>query len=256
MMKILKRLALGLLVGLALLIGFVVYGFTRNIPIQDGLKFGPRVSTVRDGMVSAFMLDTGDGGVALIDAGNDPQGKAILEELSRRNLTPSAVKAIFLTHGHSDHIAACAKFPSAQIYALAAEVPLTEGKEAARGLLPRMFGPNKLHLQVSHPLQDGVTITVGNLPVQVFAVPGHTAGSAAYLADGVLFLGDSASARKDGALVPAVGIFSDNAEQNHAALKALAARLQASGLHVDTLAFAHSGPLPGLRPLLDYAAQN
>ncbi len=87
-------------------------------------------------------------------------------------------------------------------------------------------------------------------------MPGHTAGSAAYLADGVLFLGDSASARKDGALVPAVGLFSDDAAQNHAALKALGARLQSGGLRVDALAFAHSGPLSGLKPLLDYTPQN
>ncbi len=256
MKRILKRMAIVVGALLFLLVGLVMYGFSRNFPIPDGLALGTRARTVRDGMVSVFMLDTGDGNVALIDAGNDPEGKAILAELSRRKLEPAAVKAIFLTHGHPDHIAACAKFPSAQIYALSAEVPLIEGRVGALGMLPRLFGPNHLHLQVARPLQDGMTITVGNLPVQVFAVPGHTAGSAAYLVDGVLYLGDSASGRKTGQLVPAVGPFSDDAALNHAALSKLAARLSTSGAHVDTLAFAHSGPLSGLQPLLDYAAKN
>ena len=45
------------------------------------------------------------GKVALVDSGIDDSGSAVLAELSKRSLTPDSVAAIFLTHGHHDHIA-------------------------------------------------------------------------------------------------------------------------------------------------------
>ncbi len=50
--------------------------------------------------------------VALIDAGNDVQGKALLAELSRRGLSPDDVKVILLTHGHADHIGGIRNSPT------------------------------------------------------------------------------------------------------------------------------------------------
>jgi glyoxylase-like metal-dependent hydrolase (beta-lactamase superfamily II) len=245
----------GLLLAVLVLVpvGFLVATFAGNPELKDGLEPASGVRLVKDGYVALFMLEAGAGQVALIDAGNDPEGKVILAELKRRGLTPDAVKTIFLTHGHPDHTAACALFPQAQVLALAEDAPLAEGKVRGKSPVARVAPMPERHVTVNHLLKDGETVQVGNLQVRVFALPGHTPGSAAYLAHGVLFFGDSADARKDGTLAPAKFIFSDDTEQNRASLVALAARLGPEAGQVKALAFAHTGTLPGFGPLQAFA---
>ncbi len=213
--------------------------FGNNSPIVDGQQVVPGVETVKDGFVSVFVLDVGPGKVALVDAGKDASGKAILAALAGRGLTPASVVAIFLTHGHGDHTAACKLFPDAQVYALASEVALVG--DAAR---------------VTHPLEDGEVSDVGDVHVETFAVPGHTPGSAVYLARGALFFGDSAGASKDGAMMKAVRLFSKDSAQNVASLKALEARLQPRAAEIKALAFAHTGPLAGYEPFVAFASSH
>jgi glyoxylase-like metal-dependent hydrolase (beta-lactamase superfamily II) len=186
--------------------------------------------------VSAFILDAGPGKVALVDAGKDTSGKAILEALGKRGLTPAAVVAIFLTHWHPDHTAAAKLFPDAKVYMMEADVPLLDDGT-----------------KVTHPLKDGEVVDVGDLHVETFATPGHTAGSAVYFARGVLFFGDSARGSKDGTMMPAVRLMSKDSGQNLASLKTLAAKLRPRAAEVKVLAFAHSGPLQGFEPLAAFA---
>ena len=106
-------------------------------------------------------------------------------------------------------------------------------------------------------LRDGETVLLNEMPVQVFAVPGHTGGSAAYLVNRVLFMGDSADATTEGALRAAVWAFSDDPAQNRASLVRLHQRLTEEGEAVEAIAFAHSGVLvQGLAPLAAFAEQN
>jgi hydroxyacylglutathione hydrolase len=227
------------LVGLALAVaaGFVWYSaFGNNKPIVDGQQLAPGVETVKDRFVSMFLLDAQPGKVALIDAGLDGNGKALLAALARRGLKREAVSAIFLTHGHGDHTAACKLFPGADVYALVSEI-MGDGTK------------------VNHPLKDGAVVTVGELSVEAFAVPGHTPGSAVFLARGVLFFGDSAGASKGGSMTKAVSLFSKDSSQNVASLKALEARLAPRAPEIKKLAFAHTGPLDGFQPFATFVAQ-
>jgi len=225
MKRVMKVLGL-LLALLVVAAGGVWYSaFGSNSPIPEGLLV-PGVETVKDGFVSAFILD-------------DKSGKAILAALQRRGLTAASVAAIFLTHGHPDHTAGCRVFPAADVYAMEADVPLVG--DAAK---------------VTHRLKDGDVSTVGDLRVEAFAVPGHTPGSAVYLAHRVLFFGDSAGASKSGEVMKAVHLFSKDPAQNVASLKALAARLQPRAAEVVELAFAHTGPLAGLGPLATFASHS
>jgi glyoxylase-like metal-dependent hydrolase (beta-lactamase superfamily II) len=230
--------ALGVVVAvLAVLLGVGwLYVFGSNKPIVEG-TIAPGVEEVKDGIATIFVLDAGPGKVALVDAGNDKAGKALLAALSRRNLTPASVGAIFLTHGHPDHTAACKLFPDAQVYAMAPDVALVGDAT-----------------NIPHPLSDGEGTTVGDLRVEAFAVPGHTPGSAVYFAHGVLFFGDSAGADKEGRLMKAVALISKDPAQNVASLKALAARLSDRKGDVKALAFGHTGPLEGFEPLAAFAA--
>jgi glyoxylase-like metal-dependent hydrolase (beta-lactamase superfamily II) len=240
MKRTLRRIAIGvgvLLLLLGLGAGTIWYvAFSPNRAIVDGRSLAVGVETVKDGFVSAFLVDVGNGKVALVDAGNDAKATSILAALGRRGLGPDAVSAIFLTHGHGDHTAGCKAFPAAQVHALEADVPLVG--EAAKVT----------------PLKDGEVTQVGDVRFETYAAPGHTPGSAVYFARGVLFFGDSAGASKDGFVMPAVRLFSKDPSVNVASLKALEARLAPRASEVQALAFAHTGPLMGYAPLVQFAA--
>lgn len=257
MIKRILKIA-GLVLGLFViaLIALIAPIFLGRQAITDGFEING-IRIVKDGIVSVAVLPIGNGEVALIDAGNDKSGKAILAELSRRQLSPDAVKAILITHGHPDHIAAIPLFPNAQVMALGPEVALAEGRAAARGPLPRLFPMRPTGVKVARSLQDGETVTLGQIPVRVFATPGHTAGSAAYLVNGVLFLGDAADATRDGKVKGAPWLFSDDQAQDRASLIGLGQRLTQEGEEVQAIAFAHSGVLTtGLAPLTAFAQEN
>jgi glyoxylase-like metal-dependent hydrolase (beta-lactamase superfamily II) len=85
-------------------------------------------------------------------------------------------------------------------------------------------------------------VTFGKCRRRVFAVPGHTAGSAAYLVNGVLMLGDAADAGSDGHVKGSPWLFSKNHAQDRASLSRLAMRLAGEG-SVQAIVFAHSGVL-------------
>ncbi len=252
-----KRVAKILLLVIALVVtavgSLLAMTFMGRKPISDGADIGG-IRIVQDGIVAVGVVPVSDREVALIDAGNDPAGHPILEELERRHLGPDAVTTILLTHGHQDHIAAIKVFPKAQVMALEAEVPLIEGRTQARGPMLRLFPARPTGFTVDRRLRDGERLTLGEtVSAQVFAVPGHTAGSAAYLVNGVLFVGDSADVDSDGNLEGAPWIFSDSTAENRASLVRLSQRLAQDGATVTALVPSHSGDTDGLAALAAFA---
>ena len=235
---------------------FIVPAFVGRRALVPGVEVNG-VHIVKDGIVSIGVIPVGQGQVALIDAGNDKHGYALLAELQRRQLGPDAVVAIMLTHGHPDHTAGLALFPKAQVIALDAEIPLVAGTAGAHGPLTRFMPVTPTGVKVTEPLKDGQTVSIGDTKVQVFAVPGHTQGSAAYLVDGVLFLGDAADISKDGKLQAAPWAFSDSQSQDRASLVRLDQTLMQQNADVKAIECAHSGVLTeGLAPLTEFAQAN
>src|ERR1700693_1580071 len=110
MKRILKIVGLVILLLLIVAVGTIASAFIGRQAITDGFEING-IRIVKDGIVSVAVVPVGPGEVALIDAGNDKTGKAILAELSRQHLGPEAVKYILLTHGHPDHTAAIHVFP-------------------------------------------------------------------------------------------------------------------------------------------------
>jgi glyoxylase-like metal-dependent hydrolase (beta-lactamase superfamily II) len=224
---------------LVLLLGAAWYSaFGNNLaavegPVSDGVEL------VKDGYANAFMIDAGPKKVVLVDTGHDASGRALLAALARRSLTPASVAGIFLTHGHPDHTAGVRLFPGVDVYTMEAEIPVVG--DAAK---------------VTHPLKDGDVVQVGDLRIEAFAVPGHTPGSAVYLARGVLFFGDSAGASKAGGVMPAVRLFSKDQAENVASLKSLAGRLEHRQSEILAMTFGHTGSLSGLTPLEAFAGQH
>jgi len=190
-----------------------------------------------------------------VDAGNDPEGTAILAELSRRGFGPGDVKVILLTHGHRDHIAAIPRFPKARVMALAEEAEVVEGRSTGGAPIGRLMSPKPTGIRLSRALHDGEVVPLGRYLARVFGVPGHTPGSAAYAIGENLFLGDSADSTRDGRLTGAPWLFCKDQAQNRASLAALGRRL-AGDSAIKTLVFGHSAPLAkGVAPLVEFAGR-
>ena len=130
--------------GLALLAVMVAVVAAVAIPHLSRRKLADRADLdgmylVKDLMVSACVIPLGDHEAALVDAGMDKAGSAILAELARHGLEPGDVKAILLTHGHHDHAGAVGRFPNAQVMALAAEIEVVEGRSGGGSPLLRVL---------------------------------------------------------------------------------------------------------------------
>ena len=256
MKKTLKIVGLVILVLVIGVVGLLAATFMGRQSITDGAE-ASGIRIVKDGIVSVGVIPVSSNEIALVDAGNDKSGKAIMDELSRRHLGPDAVTTIMITHGHPDHIGAVTMFPKAQVVSLETEKPLIEGRVGAQGPMTRMMPVAPTGITVARAMHDGDTLMLGPHTVHVFAVPGHTQGSAAYLVDDVLFMGDAADTKSDGTVIGSPWIFSDSQPQDRASLVALDAKLASENLPVKTIAFAHSGLLSnGRTPLDPYAAAN
>jgi hydroxyacylglutathione hydrolase len=103
----------------------------------------------------------------------------------------AALDAIWVTHGHVDHVGAIAaikrKHPGVPVHLHRADLPLYRAA-AEHGLL---FGAT-----IEQPpdpdaeLTDGQTLTVGTLAFTVLAAPGHAPGHVVIHGNGVAFVGD------------------------------------------------------------------
>lgn len=255
-MKRILKIAGAVLLILILAIGAVLaVTFMGRQPIEDGQEFsGMRI--IEDGFTAVGVIPINDRQVALVDTGQDASGEVIKRELTRRKLQPESVAAILVTHGHPDHIGALGQFSKAEIMALEVEVPLVEGRAGAKGPVPRLFPVNPTGVKVGRVLHDGDVVMLDTLPVRVYAVPGHTAGSAAYLVNGALFIGDSADIASDGRVQGSPWIFSDSQADNRASLVRLEQRLVSDGANVRVIIPSHSGTASGLAPLTAFARGN
>jgi len=255
MKRVLKIAGLVLLVFIVAIAAVLAVTFMGRQPIVDGQEFG-EIRIVEDGFTAVGVIAINDRQVALVDTGQDAAGEVIKRELVRRQLQPESVAAILVTHGHQDHIGALGQFPQAQIMALEAEVPLVEGRAGAKGPVPRLFPVSPTGVTVNRVLHDGDVVMLDTFPVRVYAVPGHTAGSAAYLVNGALFIGDSADIASDGRMQGSPWIFSDSQSENREALVRLEQRLVSDGASVKVIIPAHSGTASGLAALTAFARGN
>lgn len=242
---------------LVLLLAFfflVIFPFVGTKKIEPGvISADNKIISVYDGMSQVLILDGGSGQIGLIDAGNSPDAKAIIDALAARGYKGADVKAIYFTHGHPDHVAGARMFPDAKLYALEKEIPIVEGRETNNSPAGRIFGAESTGLKVTGILRDGEPVKLGTLAINVFSVPGHTEGGAVFLVSGILFMGDTALSSSDGRIKHAIWVFSTDVEQQDRSLKSLASRLEPVKGDIKKIAFSHSGALDGLDPMLDYA---
>ncbi len=238
-MKLWKKIVLGLgvvVVVFAGVVGGILYATFKDLaPLVDGRQVGPATTVVDGGFVAAYWLEAGDGKLLLIDASNSTDGAELLAALSSAGHEPADVGYVLLTHGHPDHTAAIDQFEDAVVYVHEADVGLV--------------GADRIDQTVA----DGDELTIGRRDVRVFHIPGHTAGSVAYLIDSTLFMGDAASATKTGDMQGTPWVFSEDLDQAAVSVVALSDRLADEGYDVSEIAFGHSDRIEGLEPLADLA---
>ncbi len=268
-----KRLAKFLLIGtlsLVLLLALAMWVIAKGVsPLVDGatLEAG-NVVVATDRSTgpmrsAAYLFRLKDGSLGLIDSTMDPEATAIRAAIARLGKTTDDVRAILFTHSHDDHTAGARAFPNAELFLLEPAGSDTTGSRAgisalnqAQVALPGSRSAKAPARTISRYLFDGECLDLHGTLVEVFALPGHTYDSAAFLVNRVLFLGDSAAGQSNGKIGAAPPIVSVDRKLNRSSLLALADRLQGRRGDIDFLAFGHQGPLPGLDPLLAWAADH
>ena len=139
---------------------------------------------------NSYLLING-GKALLIDAGAAPQ--RVSDALSKEN---AALVGIALTHGHFDHILSIDSLRDTYhvpVYLHEDDADmLSDGEKNA---YQTFFGVSKKWNPADMLLKDGDSIPLGDAHLSVISTPGHTKGSVCYLADGVLFSGDTVFAQ-------------------------------------------------------------
>lgn len=227
----------------------------------EGGDIAPGITRILSGYSSAYLIQADESGqeYVLIDAGADASAEEIMAVLRYKGVDATAVKAILLTHGHPDHSAGLRKFPEAEVYVGAGDHDFIVGTGEADGPLLHLMG-KKPDLAIAdstklHDLADGQTVTVGNVELKVYAVPGHTRGSFAFLVRDILFVGDATTFDKHGkASKPPLPVSYDVNEEAES-LEHLIERFDDQGIVVNTVVPSHSGE-GTLQAVRDLATSN
>ncbi len=123
-----------------------------------------------------FLSDRESGKCIVIDPGYEPE--RILAFLKEKRLH---IQAVFLTHGHFDHVGA--------VRALIMDFDCPVYLHPADTAMPPQLTDGPLYY--THPLSDGQAIPFGCTSIQVLHTPGHTPGSVCFAVGDFLFTGDT-----------------------------------------------------------------
>ena len=141
-------------------------------------KMLERVYCIPGKFVNQYLVDTGDGGLALIDAGYESAAYLLIDSVHRLGFDPKDIRHIFLTHGHFDHVGAAAKlkaFTNAKVYCCPGDMYFFEPGNEHLALWPtEPFEVDELY--------DYETVyEIGDCRFLALHSPGHTPGTSSVL---------------------------------------------------------------------------
>ena len=174
--------------GLAEFVEELVAGRTRR-PLRQGGRDADHQRMRRDRQTNAWLIaDETAKQAVLFDAPNDTV-RPLLDECQKRGWE---LIGLWLTHGHFDHLADHAvvseRFPQARL------LVHREDEDKLTGEYPELF-PLPFQIPTRQPdayIEDGETLSIGSIEVQVLHTPGHAAGHVVFYMprQGVLVSGD------------------------------------------------------------------
>ena len=162
------------------------------------------------GGVNAFLLDAGDGGLALVDTGLPGSAPGVVDALTSMGHGLGEIRHILVTHCHADHSGSLADLKAmtgARVFMHFRDASLVARGRAKRrlvrtpGLINRIrfpafsrFPSEIAPVVVDETVHDGDEIPVAG-GIRVIHTPGHTEGHVAFLAKRhkVVFVGDAAA---------------------------------------------------------------
>jgi glyoxylase-like metal-dependent hydrolase (beta-lactamase superfamily II) len=198
------------------------------------MQLAPSLHRLGNGLINSYLIEE-SGAVAIIDAGVPGYWRDLPAELAAMGRSLDDVRALILTHGHSDHIGFAERLrrergTPVSVHELDAALARGEVPNPAKGLGPMKLGPLVRFLLYAglrgglrnRPLGevatfgDGATLDVPGSP-RVILVPGHTPGSAALHVPShdALFVGDAFATKAvtTGAEGPRVAPFTADADE-------------------------------------------
>ncbi len=206
------------------------------------MQLAPGLHRLGNGLINAYLLADG-GAVTIIDAGVPGYWGDLPAELAAMGRTIEDVRAIVLTHGHSDHIGFAERgrrergWP-VHVHELDATLARGEVPNPAKGLGPVKIGPllSFLWFGARHgglrttvlkevaTYGDGAMLDVPGSP-RVILVPGHTPGSVALHVPShdALFAGDALATKAvtTGATGPLIAPFTADPDEARRSLERL-----------------------------------
>ena len=136
--------------------------------------------------VFAYLIgcpETGEGLVVDPAAGID-------QIMAEANANKIAIRYIVNTHGHVDHISGNADMKNKTNAEIIVHSEDASMLTSTPGMVLRMFGA-KASPPADRTVNDGDTIEVGNVKLQVLHTPGHTPGGMCLFVDGHVLTGDT-----------------------------------------------------------------
>ena len=229
-----------LALGLATLLGACSVNVDR---IQDAPRATAVTST--DMARSMIYLARTDSGVIAIDLGWVSAGPAIRGGLRRLGADTSDVSRVFITHSHRDHIRGWRAVRGAAFHLALPDLPTFTGgaphhdlsSRVAAAVFPNAYPGGADAIDV-RPFASDTLFVLGSDTLRAFTMPGHTAGSAAYLFRGVLFVGDALAYTYLAGFRLAKRPFTVDWEQNRASVASLWERV--APYRVDWVCTAHA----------------
>lgn len=219
-------------------------------PGMERLRHPPEEVAVTTGGTwsSMIYLTRTDSGILAVDLGWMGGASRLRGALASLGATSADVRAVLITHSHRDHIAAWTQVKGATFYMSAPESTLFVGAAEHRGSMTRFVEsirrsnlPAPGELRVRTFTQDTVLVFGGDT-VRAFPIPGHTAGSTAYLVHNRLFVGDAVN------MLPIVGfrkarrMYSDDVDRSTASVRALWERLPVDSTRIVCTAHGKCAP--------------
>ncbi len=163
--------------------------------------------------VNAFLIDVGDEGLVLVDAGTPSDAGRILDAVGELGRGPADVRHILVTHclDHAAGLAELKEATGAPAYMHPTDAEMVRSGRALRPLTPTpgilnratfwlllRNAPSTLRVtEVEHEVLDGEVLALAG-GIRAVHVPGHCAGQLAFLwsgggHSGVLFAADAAA---------------------------------------------------------------